>query len=115
MGQLHRTVRIVVNRYGGKVDRYDENSMVVLFGARIAHEDDPERGVLAAMAIMEGLEAQLAQMAETKSQLGNLNIQTAVHTGEVIVTRIEGVGGAGQPTVMGMHCRPQVSYWILFR
>jgi class 3 adenylate cyclase len=69
---------MVVNRYGGEVDRYDESSMVVLFGARVTHEDDPERGVLAAMAIKGGLEAQIASMEEGEPELEDEDIRQAL-------------------------------------
>jgi class 3 adenylate cyclase/predicted ATPase len=46
----------VVNRYDGHINQYVGDEVVVLFGAPIAHEDDPERAVRAALEIMDAVE-----------------------------------------------------------
>ncbi|MEW5871922.1 MAG: adenylate/guanylate cyclase domain-containing protein [Chloroflexota bacterium] len=51
----------VIERYGGIVSRVDPYSkgtkMLILFGAPVAHEDDPQRAVSAALAMNAELEA----------------------------------------------------------
>jgi predicted ATPase/DNA-binding SARP family transcriptional activator/class 3 adenylate cyclase len=66
----------VVERYGGEVSQVRESGLVVLFGAVAAHEDDPERAVLAALEI-----------AHAPAE-GALCVRAGVHTGEAIVPRV---------------------------
>ena len=39
----------IVERYGGSVDKVIGDALMAVFGAPIAHEDDPERAVRAAL------------------------------------------------------------------
>ena len=43
-----------LERHGGSVAKFIGDAVVALFGAPIAHEDDPERAVRAALAVHEG-------------------------------------------------------------
>lgn len=46
----------IIYSYEGTVDKYMGDCIIALFGAPVAHEDDPERAVKAAMEIMETLD-----------------------------------------------------------
>ncbi|WP_458745386.1 adenylate/guanylate cyclase domain-containing protein [Candidatus Nitrosocosmicus sp. T] len=46
----------IIYRYEGTVDKYMGDCIIALFGAPVAHEDDPERAVKTAMEIMEALD-----------------------------------------------------------
>ncbi len=50
------TLTEIIYRYEGTVDNYMGDCIIALFGAPVAHEDDPERAVKAAMEIMETLD-----------------------------------------------------------
>src|SRR5438552_3150473 len=57
----HERLRAELERHGGTVEKFIGDAVMALFGAPIAHEDDPERAVRAALAIRdwaleEGLE-----------------------------------------------------------
>ena len=41
--------------YGGTVEKFIGDAVVGLFGAPVAHEDDPERALRAAFAIHDGI------------------------------------------------------------
>lgn len=46
----------IIYRYEGTVDKYMGDCIIALFGAPVAHEDDPERAVKTAMETMEALD-----------------------------------------------------------
>ena len=46
-------MRDELERYGGTVEKFIGDAVMALFGAPVAHEDDPERAVRAALAIRE--------------------------------------------------------------
>jgi class 3 adenylate cyclase len=49
----HQRVRGELERHGGTVEKFIGDAVMALFGAPIAHEDDPERAVRAALAIRD--------------------------------------------------------------
>jgi class 3 adenylate cyclase/tetratricopeptide (TPR) repeat protein len=49
----HARVRTELEHYGGTVEKFIGDAVMALFGAPIAHEDDPERAVRAALAIRD--------------------------------------------------------------
>ena len=46
----------VIDRYGGHIDKFIGDEIMALFGAPIAHENDPERSLRAALDMMAALE-----------------------------------------------------------
>ena len=49
----HAHVRGELERFGGTVEKFIGDAVMALFGAPIAHEDDPERAVRAGLAIRD--------------------------------------------------------------
>ena len=45
-----------VGRYGGTIDKYIGDNVMAVFGAPVAHEDDPERAVRAGLAMQAAME-----------------------------------------------------------
>ena len=45
-----------VERFGGSVDKFIGDNVMGVFGAPVAHEDDPERAVRAGLAMQEAME-----------------------------------------------------------
>lgn len=78
--------------FGGVVDKILGDGIVALFGAPVAHEDDPERAVRA------GLRMQQTMAAVAASSDAPLRLRIGVNTGEVLV----GISSAGGDyTAMG--------------
>jgi len=46
----------VVNKYEGTIDKFIGDAVMVLFGALISHENDPERAIRSALEMQETLE-----------------------------------------------------------
>jgi class 3 adenylate cyclase/tetratricopeptide (TPR) repeat protein len=73
-------LRAELESFGGTVEKFIGDAVVALFGAPVAHEDDPERAVRAALAITKAV----AELNEQDEWL-DLHVRTAVHTGEAYV------------------------------
>src|SRR5438105_13734927 len=52
----HARLKIELERFGGTVEKFIGDAVMALFGAPVAHEDDPERAVRAALAIRDAAE-----------------------------------------------------------
>jgi class 3 adenylate cyclase/tetratricopeptide (TPR) repeat protein len=73
-------VRKEIQSYGGTVEKFIGDAVVAVFGAPVAHEDDPARAVLAALAVHDAI----ADMNADDPTL-ELHIRLAVTTGEALV------------------------------
>jgi class 3 adenylate cyclase/tetratricopeptide (TPR) repeat protein len=83
------TVRRVLERYGGTVEKFIGDAVMACFGAPTTHEDDPTRAVLAAFAVQEALVEASAQRPDVP-----LRVRIGVNTGEAVVS-LGGGDGAG--------------------
>ncbi|MBI3450598.1 MAG: HAMP domain-containing protein [Acidobacteria bacterium] len=73
----------VVEENGGVVDKYVGDALMALFGAPIAHEDDPARAVRAALGMARALEELNEELK--RDGLPALAIGIGVNTAEVVV------------------------------
>ncbi|MGZ4139995.1 MAG: adenylate/guanylate cyclase domain-containing protein, partial [Actinomycetota bacterium] len=76
----HSRLKELIEARGGIVEKFIGDAVVGLFGAPIAHEDDAERAVRAALRIQEAIEEMNA-----KDPSLELSARIAVNTGEVVV------------------------------
>jgi class 3 adenylate cyclase len=83
----------VVERFGGSVDKIIGDALMAVFGAPVAHEDDAERAVRAALEIQR-------RASEQAADFGGLSVSIGVNTGEVIFAPV-GPSGRRELTVMG--------------
>jgi predicted ATPase/class 3 adenylate cyclase len=67
-------LREELERFGGTVEKFIGDAVVALFGAPVAHEDDPERAVRAALAIRDWV-----------ADESELHVRIGVNTGEALV------------------------------
>ena len=54
--KLFKSFIVIVYKYGGTVNKFIDNCMLVLFGAQVMHEDDPERAIYAGLDMMNAME-----------------------------------------------------------
>src|SRR5688572_15422087 len=66
--------------FGGTVEKFIGDAVMALFGAPLAHEDDPERAVRAALAVREAID----ELNASDPTLG-LHVRIGVTTGEAMV------------------------------
>jgi class 3 adenylate cyclase/tetratricopeptide (TPR) repeat protein len=71
----HARLRGELERFGGTVEKFIGDAVMAIFGAPVAHEDDPDRAVRAALAIRDWVREQ-----------EGLEVRIAVNTGEALVT-----------------------------
>src|SRR5436190_24039091 len=75
-----------VDRYGGSVDKYIGDNVMAVFGAPVAHEDDAERAVRAALGMQEAMGEINERLASSLEV--NLALRVGVNTGEVVAGAI---------------------------
>ncbi len=81
-----------VGEFGGTVDKIIGDAILALFGAPVAHEDDPERALRAVFRMQDSL-------AKFSVERGiKLQMRAGINTGEVLVGALH---AGGDYTVMG--------------
>ena len=85
---LGRLSREVTER-GGHIDKYIGDNVMAVFGAPVAHEDDPERAVLAGLAMQEAMTEINTEIAgRAASHDVELALRVGINTGEVLAGRV---------------------------
>jgi class 3 adenylate cyclase len=80
LSRYYARLRADLEAHGGTVEKFIGDAVMAVFGAPVAHGDDPERAVRAALAIRESL----AEMNVEDTRL-DLQLRIGVNTGEAIV------------------------------
>jgi class 3 adenylate cyclase/tetratricopeptide (TPR) repeat protein len=87
-----RTVDEIVVSFGGTIDKHIGDSVMAVFGAPVAHDNDPERAARAALEVH-------AAMAATSEAGGHaLKVHIGIASGQVVAS---GVGGDQHYTMTG--------------
>src|SRR3954451_24366698 len=92
-----RTLRVLggeIERFGGSIDKFIGDNVMGVFGAPVAHEDDPERAVRAGLAMQEAMGDANRQSRE-KYGVG-FSLRVGINSGEVMAGAV-----GGRYTVMG--------------
>src|SRR5215470_18275239 len=87
LSSYYARLRAELERHGGTVEKFIGDAVMAVFGAPVAHEDDAERAVRAALAIRDSIGDEL-------------QIRTAVNTGEALVA-LGAKPGEGDAMVAG--------------
>ena len=97
----------MVAEFGGRVDKILGDGMLVLFGAPVAHEDDPERAVRAALRMQETLGAHVAATGLAGSD--DVRMRVGINTGEVLVGTLAGTDYTAMGDVVNIASRLQAA------
>ena len=76
----HARLREEIERYGGTVEKFVGDAVMAVFGAPVAHEDDAERAVRAALMILEAIK----ELNDADPRL-SLQVRVGINTGEAVV------------------------------
>jgi class 3 adenylate cyclase/tetratricopeptide (TPR) repeat protein len=80
LAPYYARLRSELERFGGTVEKFIGDAVVALFGAPVAHEDDPERAVRAAFAVCRAIDDLNAE-----DEWLDLRVRVGVNTGEALV------------------------------
>lgn len=79
MGRYYEHARTIIGEYGGTLEKFIGDAVMAVFGLPVAHEDDAERALAAAMALREA--------TQQDPLLGeSFQLRMGVNTGEVMAT-----------------------------
>jgi class 3 adenylate cyclase/tetratricopeptide (TPR) repeat protein len=84
----HARQRVEIERRGGTLDKFIGDGIMAVFGAPLAHEDDPERAVRCALGMLDAIE----ELNQASPSI-DLAVRIGVTTGEALVRL-----GPGQQT-----------------
>ncbi len=98
MNEAFRYMIAPIEEYGGMVARLMGDAVLAFFGAPQAHEDDPQRAVLAGLGIVNGIRPFIHQFNQDYGL--EFNVRVGINTGPVVVGEI-GSGQSGEYTAMG--------------
>jgi class 3 adenylate cyclase len=86
LNQFFTEIVAAVEAEGGVVKQFTGDGVMALFGAPVAHADDPQRAVRAALGMVHRLRALNDRLGQ--QGIPPLRIGVGIHTGEVIAGRI---------------------------
>jgi adenylate cyclase len=86
MGDLVERAATVVQRFGGRVDKFTGDGIMAVFGAPVALEDHAFRGCLAALGIQDGAERVAEEVARRDGI--DLRLRVGLNSGQVIAGEI---------------------------
>ncbi len=99
---MNKTLQVMaeeIQRFGGEVDQFRGDGLVAFFGARSAHEDDPERAIVAGKMMHLAIYRLSVELNETFGI--ELLIRVGINTGEVITGNIGNIAHHHEDTAMG--------------
>jgi adenylate cyclase len=88
----------VIEHYGGFVEKFVGDAVMAVFGAPIAHEDDPERALRAALLMLDRVQLLSARWEMCFG--GPVKLHLGINTGPVVAGRL-GAGGDAAYAVTG--------------
>jgi class 3 adenylate cyclase len=82
LGRFFETVREIIERHGGSVEKFIGDAVMAVFGVPVLHEDDALRAVRAAAEVREELGALNEELARDFGM--SIELRIGINTGEVV-------------------------------
>jgi class 3 adenylate cyclase/tetratricopeptide (TPR) repeat protein len=95
LGRYFASMREVIERHGGTVEKYIGDAVMAVFGVPLVHDEDALRAVRATAEMREALERLNVRLSAERGV--TLQARSGVNTGPVVV----GSGGPGEAIVVG--------------
>src|SRR5215472_7933117 len=77
MGRYYEHAREIIGKFGGTLEKFIGDAVMAVFGLPVAHDDDAERALAAALALREAISQDV--------MLGdNFLLRMGVNSGEVV-------------------------------
>jgi len=89
VGEAVRRMAVAVETFGGAVSELAGDGLLALFGAPAAHEDDPERAVLAGLRIVADIDAYAADVARDW-EIEDFRVRVGIETGLAVIEHLDG-------------------------
>lgn len=86
MNQAFEVLTQAIYHYEGTIARLQGDAMLAFFGAPIAHEDDPERAVRAALDMIAGIDEYARELRATHGI--DFRVRVGISTGPVLFGRV---------------------------
>jgi len=103
MGRYFDTVRTIVERHGGTVEKFIGDAAMTVFGIPKLHEDDALRAVRAAGELRESLVELNAELGSERGVV--IQLRTGVNTGEVLASEADSGESSAAGSVVGATMR----------
>lgn len=89
VGGLFDQLATIIGEHGGTVEKFIGDAICALFGAPLAHEDDPERALRCALALQNAMAVHNAKRTATEAgdggtELPALALRVGIATGDVV-------------------------------
>jgi class 3 adenylate cyclase/tetratricopeptide (TPR) repeat protein len=94
LGTYNALVAEVVGQFGGSVNRYMGDGVLICFGHPQAHEDDAERAIRAGLLLVD-------KISQLDFDSGKLEVRVGIVTGLVVIGDLIGTGDAQERGVVG--------------
>ena len=98
------TCATVIVRFEGHIAQYLGDGLLVYFGYPLAHEDDAQRAVRAALGIVEAMAPLNTRLTQERGV--QLAVRLGIHTGLVVVGE---VGGGGRQEQLALGDTPNIA------
>ena len=99
MNRVFHLLGEAIYRHGGEIEQYRGDGLMAFFGAKAAHEDDPERAVRAGLAMQEAVQAYATDLEKERGI--ELRLRVGVNSGEVIAAEVGDRRRHSEDTAMG--------------
>jgi hypothetical protein len=86
LSPYYTRLRSELERFGGTVEKFIGDAVMAVFGAPVAHEDDPERAILAALDMLDATDEFARQLKATQGI--DFRIRAGINSGPVMVGNV---------------------------